>query len=94
MQGVKNAPITVDTLIAKHACKDQVALFREHFPNGAPMTVEGAVAVANVFSWDWAAKHLLSATARKACEDATATARKAYNEVRATAFARAWLSEN
>jgi hypothetical protein len=77
--------ITVELLRAKGACRGQVDLFAKLFPQGAPMTVAAAVAVADRFDWNWAAQNLLSATASKAYYEATATASKAYNEARATA---------
>jgi hypothetical protein len=52
---------TVDILESKKACLSQVKLFKEHFPNGSPLTVESALSVASIFDWDWAAHRLLSA---------------------------------
>ena len=38
-------PITAKRLAALGACRDQVASFRELFPDGAPLTVETALSV-------------------------------------------------
>jgi hypothetical protein len=78
--------ITADLLEAKGACSDQVRLFRELFPHGAPLTVAAAVAVADRFDWQWAANNLLSATAWEAYNKATAPASKAYREATAPAW--------
>ena len=74
---------TVDILESKKACLDQIKLFKEHFPDGAPMTVEAAIKVASVFDWGWAANHLLSSEGRKA-----------YEEGEASLFASIYIKEN
>ena len=76
---------TVD-LLERHdrrACNDQILLFRKLFPDGAPMTVETAVSVAERFDWVWAATNLLSTSGRKAYEEAEAPLLKAYREAKA-----------
>jgi hypothetical protein len=57
--------ITVDILESKKACRGQIKLFKEHFPNGSPLTVESALSVATIFDWGWAAHNLLSANGLK-----------------------------
>jgi hypothetical protein len=56
---------TVDILESKKACLSQIKLFKEHFPNGSPLTVESALSVATIFDWGWAAHNLLSANGLK-----------------------------
>ena len=92
--------ITKALLISKHACRGQVDLFAELFPEGVVITESICLAHATEFDWDWAAKKLLRppawkacdeamAPARKACVEAMAPAWKAYVEAYALAFARA-----
>ena len=78
-------PITYQMLEAKGACQGQVILFKEAFPNGAPLTIEAALSVADKFDWDWAARKLLSEKGLKAYSEAEAPAWKAYEEAEALA---------
>lgn len=81
-------PITADRLERLGACPDQVRRFRKLFGDGpAPLTAETAIAHAQVFDWNWAAKRLLTPAARAAYEAAEATAWAAY--LKAIAPARA-----
>jgi len=57
--------ITTETLQDKQACRDQVKEFRKRFPNGVTFkdtkdAKRQCKAVASVFDWDWAARHLLN----------------------------------
>ena len=92
--------ITKALLIHKHACRGQVDLFAELFPEGVVITESICLAHAAEFDWDWAARKLLQPPAREACDEAMAPARKAcieamapawkaYVEAYALAFARA-----
>ena len=78
--------ITKALLIRKHACRGQVDLFAELFPEGVVITESSCLAHATEFDWDWAAKKLLRPPARKACDEAMAPARKACVEVMAPAW--------
>ena len=69
--------ITKALLIRKHACRGQVDLFAELFPEGVVITESICLAHATEFDWDWAAKKLLRPPARKACDEAMAPAWKA-----------------
>lgn len=52
--------ITREFLVANGICQDQLKLFDEHFPNGrAPVTVELAASVADVFDFWWLAEKTL-----------------------------------
>ena len=82
--------ITARKLESLGACPEQVAIFRRHFGAGVVPTLELVMRYAQVFDWDWAAKNLLSATADKAYQEATAPAYKAYRAARAQAFRVAW----
>jgi hypothetical protein len=75
--------ITIATLRAHRACAEQVQLFAERFPDGAPMTVEAAVSVAADFDWDWAAQHLLTPANQRTYDEAHAPIWRAYEEARA-----------
>src|SRR5919109_1421725 len=77
--------LTAEILQKKGACKEQVDLFAQLFPDGGEVTAAACRAVAHQFDWDWAANHLLPEPARRAYEEATATAWRAYQEARATA---------
>jgi hypothetical protein len=79
--------ITYQMLKAKGACETQVALFKELFPNGAPLTVETALSVANKFDWDWAISNLLSKEGKAAYEEAEALLLAAYEEAKAPLLA-------
>ena len=72
--------ITYKMLEAKGACESQASLFKELFPNGAPLSVEIAVSVADKFDWDWAANNLLTQDGKEAYEEAVAPLYKAYKE--------------
>ncbi len=54
--------LTLQTLIDKRACKDQVALFREMFGDSVEITEELCASFAR-FDFTWAAQHLLSVAA-------------------------------
>ncbi len=97
--------ITYELLSTKGACSSQLKLFKELFPEGAPMTVEAAVSVASKFDFDWAAKKLLSKGGYKAYEEAKvllwkayeeakAPLLKAYEEAEAKLFAELYIKEN
>ena len=79
--------VTLAMLKAKHACADQVRLFESLFKEGGDVTQEKCLAVADKFDWDWAAQHLLPASARAEYERVTATAWAEYERVRAPAWA-------
>src|SRR5579863_8838656 len=72
--------ITVELLRKKGACKEQMSLFKELFPNGVIVTKAGCLAVADKFNWYWAAHNLLNPNARKAYYEAVAPLSKAYDE--------------
>lgn len=63
---------TVDKLIQARACQEQVDLFRETFPDGAEVSVDTAVSVAEIFDWDFAAMHFLSIEGTKVYNKAEA----------------------
>jgi hypothetical protein len=75
--------LNVKTLIEAKACAPQVKLFKELFPDGAEVSEETAISVANKFDWDWAASNLLSASGREVYEEAEAPILKAYEEAEA-----------
>jgi hypothetical protein len=75
--------ITLEMLRQKHACRDQVARFKELFGDAVEVTVELAVKHAQDFAWDWAARSLLSAAGYSAYIAARAKARRAYPAARA-----------
>ena len=77
--------ITKALLISKHACRGQVDLFAELFPEGVVITESICLAHAAEFDWDWAARKLLRPPAWKACDEAVALARKACDEAYALA---------
>jgi hypothetical protein len=74
--------ITYKMLKAKGACESQASLFKELFPNGAPLSVETAVSVADKFDWDWAAINLLTQEGKGAYQEAVAPLCKAYQEAK------------
>ena len=85
--------ITKALLISKHACRGQVDLFAELFPEGVVITESICLAHATEFDWDWAARKLLRPPAREACDEAMAPVRKARDEAYALAreaYALAW----
>lgn len=71
--------ISAKLLKDKHACPEQVRLFRKFFGDRS-VTVSEALCLkhAKDFYWDWAAKNLLPAPAWEA-----------YQQAKARAFARA-----
>ncbi len=79
-------PITHQMLEAVGACQGQVTLFKKLFPDGAPLTIEAALSVADKFNWGWAADKFLSKKGWKAYDDARTLALKAYEEADALAW--------
>ena len=79
--------LTAKDLIATGACSKQVALFRKHFPRGGVVTLAKVMEVAEVFDWDWAAKHLLTPAATAEYDRASAAAWDEYKRARAPALA-------
>ena len=77
--------ITLKQLRLKGACWEQAQLFEAAFGEAVEVTMDNAVKYADKFNWQWAAEHLLLATALKAYEEAMATAGKAYQKAMATA---------
>jgi hypothetical protein len=79
--------ITKQMLIAFHACKGQVELFEEIFPNGTSVTLRACRrAIKANLQLHWLADRVFDASAFKAYYEARASAQKAYDEARATAF--------
>jgi len=72
--------LTVETLIKVKACNSQVKLFMEIFPEGAEVSEDIAVSVADKFDWNWAASNLLSPEGWNTYEEAEASLYKAYKE--------------
>ena len=72
--------LTLATLRARGACRDQLTLFRAMFGNRVEITEARCIKHAAVFSWGWAASNLLSALAGAAYKAATAPARAAYDD--------------
>ena len=71
--------ITSQQLEDAGACQHQVSDFKKRFRAGrARVTIARAKALADVYDWRWAARHLLPAPARRAYMAATAPARRAY----------------
>lgn len=85
--------VTAARLRELGACSEQVALFEAEWPEGLSVpTDEAAIAavaarVAELrLDVGWAARHLLSATALRAYDEARAPAERAYDEATATAL--------
>ena len=96
--------ITYAQLRRLGACKDQLSEFKTRFGSSVVVTEELCLSVANVFNWDWAARHLLSpaalaeykrvrALAWAEYERVRASARAEYNRVEASAFARLFVNQ-
>jgi len=77
--------ITKTLLRRKGACADQIDKFVELFPEGVVVTETLCIEHASVFSWDWAASHLLSPPAFAEYNRVTAAALAEYVRVRAAA---------
>ena len=79
--------ITLEQLLAKKACKEQVELFKQHFPSGnALVTIKRARALSSVFDFQWAADNLLTPAAQEAYEAVRRSALEAYEAVRRSAL--------
>ena len=75
--------ITAEMLAGKSACRKELELFRQEWPNGFEVTLENCQRAAAIgLDLNWAAKKFLSAPALKA-----------YEEARATALWNAWLMD-
>jgi hypothetical protein len=77
--------VTTALLRRKGACATQVDKFAALFPAGVEVTEALCIAHAPMFNWNWAARSLLRAPARKAYDKACATAWKACDETCAPA---------
>lgn len=89
--------LTADHLTVAEACEEQVALFRQTFPDGAPLTLESiAAARAAGLNVEWCLGlmdtpareeyHRAIAPAWEAYDRAVATAEEAYDRAVATAW--------
>ena len=81
------AIVTYRQLIEAGACRHQRKLFKDKFGARVEITPELCQAFAQDFDWDWAAEHLLSASARADYKRATAPAWADYKRAMATALA-------
>ena len=79
--------ITLRTLKAKGACRDQCKRFAALFPEGVEVTEALCIEHAAEFNWDWAAQSLLTAPALAEYKRTTATALAEYDRVTASAWA-------
>lgn len=85
--GLKVGTVTTEWLRGL-ACSEQVALFAETFGESVDITPESIARAAEAgLDLEWAAEHLLTATAWAAYDQATATAWAAYEQAKATAVA-------
>jgi len=79
--------ITADQLQDAGACKDQVAIFRREWPDGATATKKSIARALDLgLDLHWFAGTWLTATALEAYEKARATAWEAYEKARAPAL--------
>ena len=78
--------ITLQQLIDKDACKDQVELFKKTFGDSVEVTRELAIKYAQYFDFIWAADNLLDAPAWKIYKETIAPALKLYKETTAPAW--------
>jgi hypothetical protein len=83
---MKSRILHLQTLIDNGACPEQVKLFLRKFGKSVRVTESLCRRVAPLFHWNGAARYLLSATALKAYDEATAPAWKAYEEACAPAW--------
>ena len=79
--------LTLKTLQSHSACQSQLDLFRAHFGEAVTVTADICMAVASVFSWDWAAQKLLSPAALADYQRVRAAALADYQRVAAPALA-------
>ena len=79
--------LTIQTLIGKGACPEQVELFRAKFGESVRVTQRLCVSVADAFAWNWAAQHLLSTLAWAEYVRVKAPAQAKYERVEAAAWA-------
>ena len=79
--------LTLQTLIDKGACSEQVELFRTRFGTSVRVTQRLCVSVADAFAWGWAAQHLLSAPAWAEYVRVNAAAQAEHERVWAAAWA-------
>jgi hypothetical protein len=96
--------LTLQTLIDKDACEDQVDLFRAKFGESVEVTEALCRSVAFEFSWSWAADKLLSkrsranyqAKVRQIYDDYAAKLHPPYDDCRerfAALFARCYMED-
>ena len=78
--------ITLEQLCKAGACDDQVAVFEALFGDGVEATPPRCRAHAHMFSFEWAAKRLLSPPALIKYESAAVAARLEYEEASDAAF--------
>jgi hypothetical protein len=75
----KSGQVSIETLEKLGACKEQVELFRQTFPDGADYTEANVLrAVAAGLNVDWFGKRVVAAESWRAYEDATTEAWNAH----------------
>ena len=79
--------ITLRTLEAKGACRDQCKRFAALFPEGVEVTEALCIEHAAEFNWDWAAQNLLTDSAWAEYHRTTASAWAKHDRARASAWA-------
>jgi len=84
-------PLFLETLRNLAACADQRQRFADTFGESVDVTPELCVSVADQFSWDWAAEHLLSPEAWAEYERATRPAWAEFERVCAETFGRLYV---
>ena len=83
--------ITLRILKAKGACESQCERFAALFPEGVEVTEALCIKHADEFNWDWAAQHLLRASASAEYEHVEASALAEYERAKASVFAKIYL---
>lgn len=78
--------LSIKRLKEIHACRPQVALFRELFGEAVEVTETTCIAVVDKFDWDWAAVKLLDATAWEEYNRIHDAAWEEYNRIMDTAW--------
>ncbi len=81
MIGIDNMKtLTLQQLIEKNACSEQVKLFKTMFGESVIITESLFLSVADKFDWDWASDNLLDERQRKLYNESRSAALKLYNE--------------
>jgi len=90
---MKKRKLTIETLKASGVCRDTIELFGKEFGKSVWITRRWCIKHYPMFSWDCAARHLLSTQSRDEYQKVRTQAWDEFQKVRAQAFSDVYLGD-